>query len=260
MRVYNQEDRPLGVHDQAFKELNNNLRCHPLLDGHKPKIAPPADGRDQIDSEPSVHRRYNRRPAARYPGRPRMRGRTNSRLVRKPNLCLHVQGVASYRRIFGLKPVLDFHGILLISPPERPLSRKSHLIQKTGDRRPSQGNAELAADDVPNHHARPESELELVLTGIPLHSLVNPGQGPAVELGGTTAALLGVEPSPSASPIADQPTENGRAVDAENPGDVVGRFPFFDCGHPAPAEFGELGVSQASGIGCFRARKGSTLF
>jgi len=258
MAVHDQEDNAGSMNQQPFQELDEHLARDPFVDGHEPKIAPPAHRRDQVDPESSPRRRHDRRLSAGRPGRPRMSVRTDARLVGKPDIRLLFQGLPPDRRELGLQPMLDLLGVLLIGAPERTLRRQAHLAHKTADRRAAQRDAELTPDDLPNHNTRPQRELELVLTRVLLHDFVDPGQGPAVELARPASPFLGIEPSPAALTVANQPTVDRGPADSQDPNHIFRRFSVLDGHNPPRSEFRQLGMGESAGIGCFHTEKDST--
>src|ERR1700751_5624938 len=113
----------------------------------------------------------------------------------------------------------------------------------------TQHDTKLVLDQLCHHIARPQRERELQLQRIlPRYGVVNPLHGARIQFGRSAEKRLGLQRSPSTSPILGQPSVYRTADDPQGSRDNFGAFAGLYAPHGADAHRFQRRVIQLAGI------------
>src|SRR6202023_798793 len=136
----------------------------------------------------------------------------------------------------------------------RLLAGDAELSQQSTNRIGAQRDGELILDQFGHHLARPQRKRKLQLQGILLrHGLVNPLYGARTQFGRSSKQRLGLQRSPSTSPILRQPSIYSTAVYHQRSRHNLGIFASLYATHGADTHRFQRRVIQFASIILFHA-------
>src|SRR6202007_1088223 len=152
-------------------------------------------------------------------------------------------------RVFLLEP-LSYQGLVaFLRAVQGLLAGDAELRQQPTNRIGTQHDTKLVLDQLCHHIARPQRERELQLQRIlPRYGVVNPLHGARIQFGRSAEKRLGLQRSPSTSPILGQPSVYRTADDPQGSRDNFGAFAGLYAPHGADAHRFQRRVIQLAGI------------
>src|SRR6202166_622159 len=159
------------------------------------------------------------------PSAPRVMIRAHMSGIAKEDLSLFTLCKGPDLRVFLLEPLLYQSLVALLRTVQRLLASDAELRQQSTNRISTQRYVKFVLDQLRHHVTRPQRERELQLQRILLrHRAVNPLHGARIQLGRSSKKRLGLQRSPSTSPILCHPSVYRAAVDPQRSRNNLGTF------------------------------------
>src|SRR6202162_5097695 len=152
-------------------------------------------------------------------------------------------------RVFLLEPLLYQSLVAFPRAVQGLLASDAELRQQSTNRIGTQHDTKLVLDQLCHHGARPQREGELQLQRVLLrYGVVNPLHGARIQFGRSSKKRLGLQRSPSTSPILRQPSVYRTAADPHGSCDNVGAFTSLNATHGAHAHRFQRRMIQLASI------------
>src|SRR5260370_2631154 len=151
-------------------------------------------------------------------------------------------------RVFLLEPLLYQSLVAFLRAVQGLLASDAELRQQSTNRIGIQHDTKLVLDQLCQHGARPQREGELQLQRVLLrYGVVNPLHGARIQFGRSSKKRLGLQRSPSTSPILRQPSIYRTAADPHGSCDNLGALAHLNATpRPPPQPFHRPVVQHAT--------------